>query len=109
MSYIEPHEPWDHRDGVKLSAVFVLRTETAAWRTSDARGRWGCHDIYVAETELDGSITSVAHPGWHVVIAIPADIHHSIMTEDEADKFAEMVKRSAARVRDLNAVARGRV
>lgn len=79
-----------HRDGLTLSHHNRIRTSTA--HKPDGRGCTKNSQTYVGETEI-------GQYGWYVVLAFPADIHHGVMTPDEADAVAEALMRFADRVR----------
>ena len=83
-----------HRDGLTLHNALEEQTEPS--RKCDGRGMTTGVSIVVGEAVCDPHL--IGENDWYVVVAFPWDVHHAVMTPEQAIRNAKGQIAAAKRV-----------
>jgi hypothetical protein len=83
-----------HRDGLTLHNALVEPIEPS--RKVDGRGMTTGGSIMLGEAERDPYLSG--ENDWYAVIAFPSDVHHAVMTPEQALCIAKILTGVAERV-----------
>jgi hypothetical protein len=91
------YHDFTHRDGLDLFGITAVTTQLA--RKVDGRGCTANRSVLIGQAWCDPIRNGEPIP--HIILAFPADIHHGIMTPDEADRVAKALTWEARLLRRL--------